>query len=201
MISKIDALLKKIDSLKADLSREYEAIREKYGFSIIGKKVVFSDFMKRKNRSLKENVFTYVLFANIRKLLSLPFIYSMVIPAVILDIFLFVYQSVAFSLYRIPKVKRSEYIVYDRQFLDYLNIIQKGHCLYCTYVNGLFAYAVEIGGRTERYWCPIKAAKSPRANHAHYQHFADYGDAEGFKEVFNNEKCFSENGSVPLDAE
>jgi len=120
----------------------------------------------------------------------MPFIYVMIIPTVILDIFITIYQSVAFPLYHIPKVKRRDFIVYDRKFLDYLNIIQKVHCLYCTYVNGLFAYAVEIAGRTERYWCPIKAAHIPKFNHGWYNDFADYGNPEEWKEKFNDEKAF-----------
>jgi hypothetical protein len=59
----------------------------------------------------------------------------MIIPAFILDIMLFVYQNTALRLYKIPLVKRSEYIVYDRANLDYLNIIEKVNCIYCSYFN------------------------------------------------------------------
>jgi hypothetical protein len=114
----------------------------------------------------------------------------MIIPTIILDFFVTIYQAVCFPLYRIPKVKRRDFIVYDRRFLDYLNWIEKVHCLYCTYVNGLFAYAVEIAGRTERYWCPIKAAHKPKFHHGWYSDFADYGNPEEWKEKFNQEKAF-----------
>jgi len=39
----------------------------------------------------------------------------------------------------------------------YLNIMEKVNCLYCGYLNGLTAYAQEIGGRREQYWCPHQA--------------------------------------------
>lgn len=116
----------------------------------------------------------------------------MIIPTVILDLFLTVYNWTALPLYHIPSVKRADFIVYDRQFLDYLNWIQKLNCLYCTYVNGLFAYAVEIGGRTERYWCPIKAAQKPRARNNWYNDYADYGNPEEWHEKFNKPKAFDE---------
>jgi hypothetical protein len=74
----------------------------------------------------------------------MPFIYAMIIPAVILDIFLFIYQNICFRLYGIPLVKRSGYITSERKHLDYLNWIQKINCLYCSYVNGIFSFAVEI---------------------------------------------------------
>lgn len=47
-------------------------------------------------------------------------------------------------------------------------------------------YASEIGGRTERYWCPIKYARKIEQPHRHYREFADFGDAEGFKELYNS---------------
>ncbi len=81
--------------------------------------------------------------------------------------------------------------MYDRQHLDYLNWIQKINCLYCTYANGLIAYAQEIAARTERYWCPIKAAKKPIFHHKWYNDFADYGNPKEWKEKFNDEKAFN----------
>ena len=112
----------------------------------------------------------------------MPFIYGMIVPAVILDICTTVYQHVAFRLYRIPRVKRGDYIVFERKYLDYLNFVEKIHCLYCSYVNGLFAYCVEIAARTERFWCPIKAASKPRFTHSWYKQFADYGNPDEWKE-------------------
>lgn len=153
--------------------------------------MVFLDKIRKRNKQFKRSVFHYLLHPNVRHLLSIPFIYVMIFPVVLLDIFLLIYQTFAFPLYRIPKVKRKDYIVYDRKFLDYLNIIQKFNCLYCAYVNGFFAYAVEVGARTERYWCPIKAAKHPRVTHSQYADFADYGDAKGFQKKLNDEDCFS----------
>lgn len=186
MQTKIDQILKHIENLYKDLEKEYQKASRNYGFSLEGKKVIFLDAIRRRNKKIKENAFHYIFTADVRHLLSIPFIYVMIFPVWLLDIFLFIYQTFAFPLYRIPKVRRRDYIIYDRKFLSYLNVIQKVNCIYCTYVNGLFAYAVEIGARTERYWCPIKAAKHPRATHSFYSEFADYGDAKGFKQKFNH---------------
>jgi hypothetical protein len=120
----------------------------------------------------------------------MSFIYGMIFPLAFLDIFITVYHAVAFSLYRIPKVRRDDYIVFDRQFLDYLNVVQKIHCIYCSYANGLLAYAVEIAARTERYWCPIKAASKPFFTHNWYKDFADYGNAEDWNKKFNEVRAF-----------
>ena len=100
------------------------------------------------------------------------------------------YQQTAMRLYRIPLVKRSDYITLERKHLDYLNWVEKLNCIYCSYVNWLFAYAVEIAWRTEKYWCPIKHAKKMTSSHNWEKYFADYGDADWFKEVFRKNQEF-----------
>lgn len=185
MQSNINEILKKIEALQKDLSKEYEDLLKKYSFQIKQGKIEFIDSIRKKNLLLKQNLLSYIFTADFRNIISMPFIYSMIIPMVLLDIFLFMYQTICFPLYRIPKAKRSDYITFDRRFLNYLNLIQKINCLYCSYGNGVFNYAVEIAARTERYWCPIKSATKPRFTHGYYSQFADYGDANGFIEVFN----------------
>jgi hypothetical protein len=68
----------------------------------------------------------------------------MLIPAIFLDICMFIYQNTAMRLYKIPLAKRSDYIVFDRKQLAYLNWIQKLDCIYCSYFNGLMQYSVEV---------------------------------------------------------
>lgn len=190
MDPKIKTLIEKIDELNKRLGVEYQRLAKKYGFSFVKKRIIFFDAFRIKNKSLKIPAWKYAIPQNIRHIASIPFIYMVIIPAVILDIFITVYHWGAFPLYGIPKVKRSDYIKYDRRFLDYLNIIQKANCLYCSYVNGLFAYSVEIAARTERYWCPIKAASKPSFHHDWYKDFADYGNPEEWNEKFNDLDAF-----------
>jgi hypothetical protein len=191
MKSKINELLEKIEALQKQLRQEYSELLVEYGYKFERNKIIFLESIRANNRRLRENVFSYVLTADFRHLLSVPFIYGMCLPLVLLDLGLWVYQTAAFPLYRIPKVRRSDYVIFDRQYLDYLNLVQKVNCLYCSYANGLLAYAVEIAGATERYWCPVKAARRPRFSHRYYREFADYGDAAGFVEVFNDLECFN----------
>jgi hypothetical protein len=191
MDNRLLEIISKIEVLNRELKQEYEKQAKNYGFIINRKKIEFLEAFRQKNLSLKIPTWKYVIPKNFRHLLSMPFIYSMIVPLVLLDIFLTIYHHVAFSLYRIPKVKRNDYIVFDRQFLDYLNIIQKINCLYCSYANGLMAYGVEIAARTERYWCPIKAARSPLFSHGWYRDFADYGNATEWSSKFNEIKDFA----------
>ena len=84
-------------------------------------------------------------------------------------------------MFGIARVRRDAYIVFDRQHLAYLNLIEKMNCGYCGYANGVLAYVREIAGRTEQYRCPIRHAKRLRAPHSHYREFVDYGDASGYQ--------------------
>ena len=84
-----------------------------------------------------------------------------------------------------PRVRRADYIVFDRADLPYLNLVEKFNCFYCSYGNGVAAYTREIAARTEQYWCPIKHARRIRAAHDRYPKFFDYGDAEAFQQGLN----------------
>lgn len=97
--------------------------------------------------------------ADVLSVLTAPIIYSMIVPVVLLDLWVTVYQACCFRSYGVARVRRSTYIEIDRQHLAYRNWIEKLNCMYCGYVNGVFAYARDIAGRTEQYWCPIRHAK------------------------------------------
>lgn len=188
--SKIKIILENIDALHDSLQKEYDRLAKKYGFSIKQRRIIFLKKFNDRNRSLRIPIWRYAVPRNIRHFVSIPFIYMMIVPALILDIFVSVYNAVALPLYHIPKVSRKDHFIFDRQFLAYLNVIQKINCVYCSYVNGLFSYASEIGARTERYWCPIKAAHRPKYYHSWYKDFADYGNPEQWSEKFNQADCF-----------
>jgi hypothetical protein len=184
MKNTFDILRQKLDALQEEFSKEYARLAQKYGFILAGRRVIFLEEWRKRNESFAIPAWKYAISTSFAHFLSIPFIYGMVIPAILLDIFLYIYQQTAFRLYKIPLVKRSEYIIFDRRFLGYLNFIQKINCLYCSYMNGLFAYSVEVGARTERYWCPLKAASRPKSTHSWYYDFADYGNPEEWKEKF-----------------
>ena len=190
MKSTISRILQEIENKRKELAEEYERIKKKYNFEYIKWKITFSKQQKLENKKKKRSIWKTTKSTTFREYISIPFIYSMMIPAVILDLFLFMYQQTAMRLYRIPLVKRSDYITLERKHLDYLNWVEKLNCIYCSYVNWLFAYAVEIAWRTEKYWCPIKHAKKMTSSHNWEKYFADYGDADWFKEVFRKNQEF-----------
>ena len=121
----------------------------------------------------------------LRHLLSVPFIYILVLPLIVLDIFIELYKQICFRLYGIELIKRRDYIRIDRHKLSYLNLIEKINCAYCGYANGLLNYAVAIAGATEKYWCGIKHRKYRGfVEPAHHENFLKYGDKKSFKRKF-----------------
>ena len=185
--SKLDEILKRVQSSQEELEEELDRLlaekREKFQYKLhLGKKVVFERGMHQRLKDHRINLWHYLRKAPITYILSAPFIYAMIFPLVFLDITLTLYQHICFRIYGIPRVHRADYLVIDRGYLSYLNTIEKINCIYCGYGNGLIAYAREVIGRTEQYWCPIKHARRSLNPHGRTQKFFDYGDAKTFRQ-------------------
>lgn len=130
---------------------------------------------------MKTSFFRWLISYRPQNLLTGPVIYAMIVPLVITDIFISFYQLTCFPIYGIKKVRRGDYIIFDRQQLGYLNFIEKFHCTYCAYGSGMIAYISEIVARTEQYFCPIKHARKVLGTHARYARFLEFGEAEDYE--------------------
>ncbi len=64
----------------------------------------------------------------------------MIVPFVLAEIFLALYQAICLPLYGIPKVRRSSDITIDRHHPGYPNVIEKLICIDCGYGDGLMVY-------------------------------------------------------------
>ncbi len=181
MNSLIDALTEQIRELEAELDMEIGKRLAQLHVGLEKGRVVFEEEILRRHRELKQGVGSYILTANPLVILTAPVIYSVIVPLVLLDLFVTVYQLICFPVYGIPKVRRQDYFVFDRGYLAYLNFVEKLNCAYCSYGNGLAAYAREIFALTEQYWCPIKHARRVVGAHSRYAKFEDYGDAENYQ--------------------
>jgi len=177
MNSNIDDLLCKIRALEAELIKEIQNQQNSFIYNKQRKDTLFE---KQEDPHL-QRLLNYLKRASIKNILSIPVIWAVLIPTILLDIGVSLYQIICFPIYGIPKVKRANYLIFDRQHLNYLNIIEKLNCAYCSYFNGIIAYAQEIAARTEQYWCPIKHARHISTLHSRYQHFLDYGDAKSYR--------------------
>ncbi|MGZ4953739.1 MAG: hypothetical protein ACXV8Q_01385 [Methylobacter sp.] len=181
MPTQIEILLDKIKNLEDELVDELQKQQEEFSYEISKRRIYFEEKVIARHKRYVKQLFSYISDAKIKHILSVPFIWICIVPIVLMDITISLYQEICFPIYGIPKVKRQDYIVFDRQYLNYLNIIEKINCFYCSYANGLFGYFQEIAGRTEQFWCPIKHAKRIKSLHSRYQKFIDYGDAETYR--------------------
>lgn len=150
-------------------------------FQIKGKRVEFEQSIREAHLRLKTGFLHWLVTYRPQNLITGPIIYSMIIPLAILDLVVSFYQATCFPIYGIAKVPRADYFVFDRQQLEYLNFIEKFHCTYCAYGNGLIAYVAEIVARTEEYFCPIKHARKILGTHSRYARFLDYGDSADYE--------------------
>ncbi|HEX9881575.1 MAG TPA: hypothetical protein VGA65_03620, partial [Hyphomicrobium sp.] len=82
--------------------------------------------------------------------LTAPVIYGLIVPLVLLELSVMLYQAICFPAYGIVKVRRRDYLVFDRGQLAYLNALEKLNCAYCSYANGLIAFVREVAARTEQ---------------------------------------------------
>ncbi len=173
---KINSIIEQIKALENELETEAHKEYKKFNCEISQKKEQLLEMYK----SNKEGLFKYLATAPLSFMLTFPIVWSVLFPAFILDLFVTIYQAICFPIYKIPKVKRGEYIVIDRHRLGYLNIIEKLNCMYCSYFNGLMGYVSEVAGRTEQFWCPIRHANMTKSIHRHYSNFLQYGDSKEY---------------------
>ena len=181
MNENIAKILSQMAALEEELRTAVHEQESKMFFVIKGKRVEFESTVKAAHRKLKNNFFRWLVTNRPQNLITGPIIYSMIFPMMLFDLFVSFYQFACFPIYGITKVKRSDYMVFDRHQLGYLNFIEKFHCTYCEYGNGLMGYMSEILARTEEYFCPIKHAHKILGTHKHYNRFLAYGDAADYE--------------------
>jgi len=181
MDNRLQELIDRIKKLENELAEELQKKEEEFYYKIRGHKVFFEEEAKRRHRRLAKSIRRYLAESPLLHLFTAPVIWSCVLPALFMDLCATLYQTICFPVYRIPKVRRGEYIIIDRHALRYLNPIEKLNCVYCGYFNGVITYVQEIAARTEQYWCPIKHARRIARIHSRYHKFLEYGDAESYR--------------------
>lgn len=176
MSKRIDEIIEQIKELEDELVDEFKKKEDKFFYTIENEKAKFEQNVIIDGKSKIISSLKYLSSFPVLAILTIPFIWSMMIPIVLADILVTIYQAVCFPIYKIPKVKRKNYVIMDRYNLFYLDRVEKINCWYCEYFNGVVAYIREIAARTEQFWCPIKHSKALRDKHSRYDKFFDFGD-------------------------
>lgn len=181
MDPRIAQLTQNIKAAEGELELELAQRLAKLRISLDGKRLEFEQEMLARHRKLKTSLMKYILGARPLVILTAPLIYSMIIPFLLIDLSVTLYQRICFPIYGIAPVRRRDYFVFDRARLPYLNAIESVNCAFCSYGNGVAAYVREVAARTELHWCPIKHARRVMGQHTYYNEFADFGDAEAYR--------------------
>jgi hypothetical protein len=121
MNKNIDELLARIHALQDELEDEYRRAREEWA----ERKLELAEELQRQQRRYKTGLFRFLRHSRLPVALTAPVIYAGWIPFLLLNLFVTVYQSVCFPIYRIPRVRRADYLVFDREALPCLNIIER----------------------------------------------------------------------------
>lgn len=180
MDTRIRDLVEQIATLEDELRTALHARESRVMFTIRGKRIEFEREISEAHKRLKRGFFRWLVTDRGQNLITGPIIYGMAVPMALFDLCLSIYQLSCFPIYGIAKVRRADYIVFDRHKLGYLNFIERFHCEYCAYGNGLMAYATEILARTEQYFCPIKHARKVVGTHKRYEHFLQFGESPDY---------------------
>ena len=186
--NKIDEITKKIKILEDELIEEFKQKEQEFFYKIENEKVKFEERIIKDGKSKIISSIKYLSSFPVGVILTIPFIWSMMIPALLADISVSIYQYICFPIYKIPKVKRKDYVIMDRYNLFYLDKVEKINCWYCEYFNGVVAYVREVGARTEQFWCPIKHSKPLKNKHSRYDNFFDYGDYKKYRKLLEKRR-------------
>jgi len=181
MNDRIREMIDEIETMKKRLGEEIDREEAHVAFEVKNGSVRFDKEMMARQKKNMMHLWAWFREIPFIQLLSAPIVYMMVLPAILLDIMLFIYTNVVSRVFKIKFRKRSDYIVFDRQYLGYLNVVEKFNCLYCAYFNGLMQYASAVAGRTELYFCPLKHAKKIAHAHEFYSRFLPYGDGDEYQ--------------------
>ncbi len=173
----LEDLLARIRQLQDEVEESYRQSREAWQ----RKRLALAGEWRRQQRRYKVGLGRYLVRARPLVVLTAPVIYAGWLPFLLMDAFVTLYQRVCFPVYGIPRVKRVDYLVFDRGGLPYLNLLERFNCFYCSYGNGVAAYTREVAARTEQYWCPIKHARRLADVHSRYPRFTEHGDGEHYR--------------------
>jgi hypothetical protein len=177
---KVRQLMAQINGLEDELRAVLHQAEIPLFYRVEGKRIRFDKSVREAHQRSKTSLLNWFVKSRPPTVVVAPVIYGLIVPLLFLDLGLTVYQALCFPVYRINKVRRSDYIVMDRWHLSYLNFIEKFNCAYCAYANGLLAYGTEIAARTEQYWCPIKHARKMLGAPSRTRAFLAYGDDENY---------------------
>jgi hypothetical protein len=130
MPTKLEILMDKLSAVEAELVEELQKQEEEFAYEIRKRRVYFEETTVILHKTFVKKLINYLRDAPLSTIISTPIIWLCLFPFLALDLSVSLYQFICFPLYGIPKVKRSDYLIFDRRFLSYLNLVEKLNCAY-----------------------------------------------------------------------
>ena len=129
MNDKIREMLEEIEEMKVKLGEEIAQQESHISYGLKNGYVKFEKDVLERQRENMKNLLAWFREVPFLHFLTAPLIYAMLIPAIVFDVILFIYLQVVFRVFKFKIIKRSDYIIFDRHYLGYLNPIEKLNCL------------------------------------------------------------------------
>jgi hypothetical protein len=103
MAAHLDLLTAKLRSVEAEIETELTKRREQLRFRIENRRVVFEQDVKRLHRAIKVRSTRYFIDANPWIVLTAPVIYSLLVPIVLVDLWVWPIRRSAFRRIKFPR--------------------------------------------------------------------------------------------------
>src|SRR5689334_19949735 len=103
-------ILDRMRELEADLEHEVAAAQERWHYKFEEGKVRFESEVRRRHLLLKTSIRRYLRESDVPSMLSAPIVYSLLLPFMLIDLWVSLYQLICFPIYGIARVRRSDYI-------------------------------------------------------------------------------------------
>lgn len=148
---------------------------------------------------MKANIQRLLHETHLGGILSAPFIYALIFPFLLIDVFVTVYQHICFRLWGLQTVERSRHVILDRQDLAHLTWRERLNCAYCDYAQGVLAYVSAVTSATEHFWCPVKHKSNHHGQAGAYESYLPHDDTADYtKRLWTERKkcraCKSQHG-------
>jgi hypothetical protein len=88
-----------------DLKREVKDQQRRWQYRVHRGRVWFDKELRETHRRLRQSIPAYILEGNLLSLLTAPIIYSLLLPLVLLDLWVTLYQSICFPIYGMPRCR------------------------------------------------------------------------------------------------
>jgi len=103
--SAIQDLIDQFNQIKKNLEMDVESKRKQFDYQFNKKRIIFEKVLLKAHKKLKTGSLRYLFNANLLTIITAPLIYMLIVPLLLLDLFVSLYQAICFPIYKVKKLK------------------------------------------------------------------------------------------------